>query len=34
VLLSDLGALTAVLLLIFRDTILSPVASIQIAAQI
>jgi len=33
VLLSGLGALTAVLLLIFRDTILSLVASIQISTQ-
>jgi miniconductance mechanosensitive channel len=33
VLLSGLGALTAVLLLVFRDTILSLVASIQIAAH-
>ncbi len=33
VLLSGLGALTAVLLLIFRDTILSLVASIQIASN-
>ena len=33
VLLSGLGALTAVLLLVFRDTILSLVASVQIAAQ-
>lgn len=33
VLLSGLGALTAVLLLVFRDTILSLVASIQISAQ-
>lgn len=33
VLLTGLGALTAVLLLVFRDTILSFVASIQISAQ-
>ncbi|MGD8751527.1 MAG: mechanosensitive ion channel family protein [Anaerolineales bacterium] len=33
VLLTSLGAITAVLLLIFRDTILSLVASIQIGAQ-
>jgi len=33
VLLSGLGALTAVLLLVFRDTILSLVASVQIAAN-
>jgi len=33
VLLTGLGALTAILLLIFRDTILSFVASIQISAQ-
>ncbi len=32
-LLSGLGALTAILLLVFRDTILSLVASVQIAAQ-